>query len=265
MAGKTELESGVVSRPPSGEGDHEAVEGSGPISDAPGKPPPPRFARSPSPDEGGERRRGVTDAASFAKVAKATPAQIADLARFLELLTAWNANMNLVGPASLPDFWNRHAWDSAQLLRLAPNALTWADLGAGAGFPGLVLAILGKGRPQFHVHLVESMTKRCRFLSEVVSELGLPATVHNARAETLTLAVDIVTARACAPLHRLFGYARSYLAMGAQGLFLKGQDVVADMTEAARYWEYEADVVPSLSDPGGRIVRVKRLGRARKV
>ncbi len=172
--------------------------------------------------------------------------------------------MNLVGPASLPDFWNRHAWDSAQLLRLAPDALTWADLGAGAGFPGLVLAILGKGRVGFHVHLVESMTKRCRFLSEVVSELDLPATVHNARAETLTLGVDIVTARACAPLHRLFGYARSYLAMGAQGLFLKGQDVVADMTEAAGYWEYEADVVPSLSDPGGRIVRVKRLGRARR-
>eukprot|EP01035_Chromulina_nebulosa_P000416 gene416-596_t len=104
------------------------------------------------------------------------------------------------------------------------------------------------------------MTKRCRFLTEVVTDLGLPATVHNARAETLTLAVDIVTARACAPLHRLFGYARSYLAMGAQGLFLKGQDVVSDMTEAAGYWEYEADVVPSLSDPGGRIVRVKRLG-----
>lgn len=206
----------------------------------------------------------VTDAHSFAKAAKATPEQMADLTRFLEMLTAGNEVMNLVGPATIPDFWNRHAWDSAQLIRLAPNALTWADLGAGAGFPGLVLAILGKGRPGFHVHLVESMTKRCRFLSEVVSELALPATVHNTRAENLTLQVDIVTARACAPLHRLFGYARSYLAMGAQGLFLKGQDVVADMTEAARYWEYEADVVPSLSDAGGRIVRVKRLGRARK-
>ncbi|WP_293907609.1 16S rRNA (guanine(527)-N(7))-methyltransferase RsmG [Phenylobacterium sp.] len=190
---------------------------------------------------------------------------MADLQRFLALLTDWNGKMNLVGPASLPEFWNRHAWDSAQLLRLAPRALTWADLGAGAGFPGLVLAILRKGDPDFHVHLVESMAKRCRFLSEVVTDLGLPATVYNARAENLDLSVDIVTARACAPLHRLLGYARPYLTAGAQGLFLKGQDVVADMTEAARYWEYEADVVPSLSDPGGRIVRVKRLGRARKV
>ena len=207
----------------------------------------------------------VTDAQSFARTAQASPVQMADMAQFLELLTAWNGNINLVGPASLPDFWNRHAWDSAQLLRLAPEARTWADLGAGAGFPGLVLAILQKDRPGFHMHLVESMAKRCRFLDAVVEALALPATVHNVRAEAMTLGVDIVTARALAPLHRLLGYGRSYLAMGATGLFLKGQDVVSDMTEAAKHWEYEADVVPSLSDPRGRIVRVKRLGRARRV
>src|SRR6201991_28262 len=166
----------------------------------------------------------VTDAESFARASGATPAQIADLDRFRELLAEWNEKMNLVGPATLEVFWNRHAWDSAQLLKIAPpEALVWADLGAGAGLPGLVLAILGKDRPGFHVHLVESMTKRCRFLTDVVTELALPATVHNVRAENLALTVDIVTARACAPLHRLFGYARSYLALGAQGLFLKGQ------------------------------------------
>lgn len=207
----------------------------------------------------------VTDAAGFAAKTRATPAQIDDLTRFLEMLAAGNAVMNLVGPATIPDFWNRHAWDSAQLLRLAPDALTWADLGAGAGFPGLVLAILYKDRPGGHIHLVESMAKRCRFLQTVVDALDLPATVHNERAENLNLSVDIVTARACAPLHRLLGYARPYLQSGAQGLFLKGQDVVSDMSEAARYWEYEADVVPSLSDDRGRIVRVRRLGRARKV
>ena len=205
----------------------------------------------------------VADAESFAKATRATLAQMADMTTFLDLLTEWNGKINLVGPATLPDFWNRHAWDSAQLLRLAPDARTWADLGAGAGFPGLVLAILRKGDAGFHIHLVESMAKRCRFLSEVVTTLDLPATVVHERAENLALSVDIVTARACAPLHRLLGYARPYLAAGAQGLFLKGQEVVADMTQAARHWEYEADVVPSLSDPGGRIVRVKRLGRAR--
>jgi 16S rRNA (guanine527-N7)-methyltransferase len=211
------------------------------------------------------RLMDVTDAESFARATGATAAQIADLERFRALLADWNAKMNLVGPATLEVFWNRHAWDSAQLLRLAPDALTWADLGAGAGLPGLVLAILGKGRPGFHVYLVESMAKRCRFLSEVVAELQLPATVHNERAENLQLAVDIVTARACAPLSRLLGYARPYLKSGALGLFLKGQDVAAELEDAAKSWEFEADTIPSLSDPRGQIVRVRRLGRARKV
>ena len=208
----------------------------------------------------------VNDAESFARATGATPAQIADLDRFRELLADWNARMNLVGPATLEVFWNRHAWDSAQLLKLAPpEAKAWADLGAGAGLPGLVLAIMGKGQDGFHVHLVESMAKRCRFLSVVVAELDLPASVHNARAENLQLAVDIVTARACAPLTRLLGYARPYLKAGALGLFLKGQDVAAELEDAAKSWEFEADTLPSLSDPRGQIVRVRRLGRARKV
>ena len=211
----------------------------------------------------------LMDAEGFARLSGATPAQMADLERFRVMLIERNAVMNLIGPATEADFWNRHAWDSAQLLSLAPNARVWADLGAGAGLPGLVLAILLKGRPEAqpgaHVHLIESMAKRCKFLSEVVEALELPVTVLNDRAENLNLAVDIVTARACAPLHRLLGYARPYLQGGATGLFLKGQDVVAEMKEAARYWEYEADVVPSKSDPRGRIVRLRRLGRARKV
>jgi len=222
-------------------------------------------APPPSPVQSAAQAAPQMTAEGFAAVSGATPAQMADLESFRVMLAQRNEVMNLVGSASLPDFWSRHAWDSAQLLRLAPEARAWADLGAGAGLPGLVLAILGKGVLGFHVDLVESMTKRCKFLSEVVADLQLPASVHNARAENLDLAVEIVTARACAPLHRLLGYARPYLQGGATGLFLKGQDVVAEMKEAARYWEYEADVVPSKSDPRGRIVRVKRLGRARKV
>ena len=205
----------------------------------------------------------LMDSDEFVRLSGATAAQVADLERFRQMLAAGNEVMNLVGPATLPDFWSRHAWDSAQLLPIAPDALTWADLGAGAGFPGVVLAILGKGRPGFHVDLVESMAKRCRFLAEVVRELELPATIHNARAENLTLSVDSVTARACAPLHRLLGYARPYLAKGATGWFLKGQDVASELEEATRYWQFEAEIVPSLSDPRGRIVRVRRLKRAR--
>jgi 16S rRNA (guanine527-N7)-methyltransferase len=206
----------------------------------------------------------VTDAESFAAASGAGPDQLRDLERYRDLLVEWNDKINLVGASTLDAFWSRHAWDSAQLLPLAPEARVWADLGAGAGLPGVVLAILGKGAPGFHVHLVESMAKRCRFLREVVEELALSATVHNARAEELTLAVDIVTARACAPLHRLLGYAKPFLDRGATGLFLKGQDVASELEEATRFWDYEADVLPSRSDVRGRIVRVRRLGRARK-
>ncbi|MCI3134519.1 16S rRNA (guanine(527)-N(7))-methyltransferase RsmG [Phenylobacterium aquaticum] len=205
----------------------------------------------------------VTDAASFAAVTGADAQALADLEQYRSYLVDWNQRMNLVGPATLDIFWSRHAWDSAQILPLAPEALTWADLGTGAGLPGIVLAILGKSRPGFHVHLVESMAKRCRFLTEVVDGLALPATVHNSRAEDLSLAVDIVTARACAPLSRLLGYSRPYLQRGAVALFLKGQDVAAELDDAAKSWDFEAEVLPSLSDVRGQIVRVRRLGRGR--
>ncbi|MDO8800261.1 MAG: 16S rRNA (guanine(527)-N(7))-methyltransferase RsmG [Phenylobacterium sp.] len=188
---------------------------------------------------------------------------IADLQQYRSYLEDWNQKMNLVGPSTLDIFWSRHAWDSAQILPLEPQALTWADLGAGAGLPGIVLAILQKNRPGFHIHLVESMAKRCRFLTEVVTALNLPATIHNSRAEDLSLTVDIVTARACAPMTRLLGYAQPYLKRGATALFLKGQDVAAEMEEASKSWTFEAEVLPSFSDARGRIVRVRKLRRGR--
>ncbi len=203
----------------------------------------------------------VQDAASFQIATGASDAQMADLEQFLALLTAGNEVMNLVGPATIPDFWNRHAWDSAQLLKLEPSATLWADLGAGAGFPGLVLAILLKGRAGARVHLVESMAKRCRFLASVVEPLDLPATIHNKRAEDLSLTVDIVTARACAPMSRLLGFARPYLKRGATGLFLKGQDVVSEISDASTSWKFSHRLIESLSDPRGRIVEVKGLSR----
>ena len=203
------------------------------------------------------------DAASVQVALSATDSQMADLRAYLEILTDWNQRMNLVGPSALAEFWPRHAYDSAQLLTLRPDARAWADLGAGAGFPGIVLAILLKGRDGAKVHLVESMAKRCRFLSEVVTRLGLPAQVHNARAEDLGMTVDIVTARACAPLVRLLGYAEPYLRKGATGLFLKGQDVVSELTEAAKYWKFEAELMASVSHPDGRVLQVKGLSRVK--
>ena len=201
------------------------------------------------------------DAAAFQAATGANDAQMADLEAFRALLAEWNQHMNLVGPSAMDEFWLRHALDSAQLLTIAPKALVWADLGAGAGFPGLVLAILLKGRKSAHVHLVESMAKRCRFLSAVVEALDLPATVHNARAEDLTLKVHVVTARALAPLVKLLGYARPYLRRNVVALFLTGQDVEVELQEATRYWSFQAELTQSLSSDQGRIVQLKRLSR----
>ena len=140
--------------------------------------------------------------------------------------------------------------------------VVWADIGAGAGFPGVVLAILLKGRGGAQVHLIESLAKRCRFLETVVGELDLPAQVHNARAESLRLTgIDVVTARACAPMDKLLGYAQPLLRGKARGLFLKGKDVEAEIAEAAKRWRFEAAMIPSKSDPSGRIVSVARLAR----
>ncbi|MDI6623244.1 MAG: 16S rRNA (guanine(527)-N(7))-methyltransferase RsmG [Brevundimonas sp.] len=199
--------------------------------------------------------------AEFQAQTGATPEQIADLEAFIERLADANAVMNLIGPATLPGVWNRHVWDSAQLLDLAPEARTWADLGAGAGFPGVVLAILMKGRPDAHVWLIDSLGKRCRFLQEMVDALALPATVINGRAEEQALKVDVVTARAVAPMEKLLGYAQPYLQRGAQGVFLKGEKAEAELIEARKVWHFESSLSVSRSDPRGRIVSVRSLRR----
>ena len=197
----------------------------------------------------------------FQALRGATPAQMADLGTLIERLTAANAVMNLVGPDSLPDVWNRHIFDSAQLLDLAPDAATWADLGAGAGFPGLVLAILLKDQADSHVWLIDSLGKRCRFLQEVVEALSLRATVVNGRAEEQRIKADVVTARALAPMDRLLGYAQPYLQRGAQGLFLKGEKAEAELIVARQVWQFDSDLSVSRSDPRGRIVSVRSLRR----
>ena len=197
----------------------------------------------------------------FQTLVNATPAQMADLETLVEQLTQANAVMNLVGPDSLPDVWSRHIFDSAQLLDLAPRAATWADLGAGAGFPGLVIAILLKDRADSHVWLIDSLGKRCRFLQDAVDGLSLRATVVNGRAEEQRIKVDVVTARALAPMERLLGYAQPYLQRGAQGLFLKGEKAEAELIEARKVWQFDSALSVSRSDPRGRIVSVRSLRR----
>lgn len=192
-------------------------------------------------------------------------AALDDLERFGQMVAEKNEVMNLVGPATVPHYWSRHVLDSAQLLNYCPKARVWADLGAGAGFPGVVLSILLKHSdgPTPTVYLVDSLAKRCRFLQEVVDDLALPAVVINDRAEALDLKVDVVTARACAPLTKLLGFAERFIHNGAEAWFLKGENVGDEVKDAGKTWRFAVDTFESLSDPRGRVVHIQRLNRAR--
>jgi 16S rRNA (guanine527-N7)-methyltransferase len=191
------------------------------------------------------------------------------LTRFVALLCERQQRMNLVASSTIPQVWTRHVADSLQLLSLAPEARRWADLGSGAGFPGLVIAcaladVTGADAGA-HVDLVESIGKKAAFLGEAVAATGAPATVHHARIEAVApqLAghVDIVTARALAPLSSLLTVISPFMEKGAKALLHKGQDVDAELTEAAKYWNIDYDAVPSQTDPRGRILVVRRLKR----
>jgi len=175
------------------------------------------------------------------------------------------ATMNLIAPSTIPTIWTRHVADSLQLLSLAQDARSWIDLGSGAGFPGLVIACVLADTPGAKVHLVESKQKKSNFLGECVAALDLPAIVHTRRIEDFTRTnkqtFDVVTARALAPLDKLLGYANPLLKRGGIGLFLKGQDVEAELTAASKSWTIDADLVPSKTDPHARIVRVRRVSK----
>jgi 16S rRNA (guanine527-N7)-methyltransferase len=192
---------------------------------------------------------------------------LARLERYIALLFDWQGRMNLVAPSTLPHVWTRHVADSLQLLALAPGARIWVDLGSGAGFPGIVLACALADTAGAEVHLVESIAKKAAFLAAAVAETGAPATVHHMRIEDFVrrgeVRPDVVTARALAPLPRLLELAAPLVQKGAQGLFPKGQDVEAELTEAAKYWTLQSSFAPSLTSPESRILVVRKAARRR--
>jgi 16S rRNA (guanine527-N7)-methyltransferase len=181
----------------------------------------------------------------------------ARLAAYLTLLEKWQRRINLVGSGSMEDPWRRHILDSAQLVPLLPaGALTVVDLGTGAGFPGVVLAIMGDAR----VHLVESNTRKCAFLSEVLRITETNATIHHQRIEILpSLAADVVTARGCANLLTLLDYAAPLLAASGICLFLKGRSVEAELTESEKKWKMRTQRILSRSDPAGVILKLSDI------
>jgi 16S rRNA (guanine527-N7)-methyltransferase len=228
---------------------------------------------------GGRDREGVRPA-----VSRATAISTADLAgdreralaltpvsrettdrldRFVALLLARQRQINLIAPSTQPVVWTRHIADSLQLLALAPEARVWADFGAGAGFPGLVIACALTETPGAQIHLVEGSTKKAAFLREAIAATGAPAVVHATRVadfvEAAPSGIQAVTARAFAPLADLCTAAYPLLIKGAVGVFPKGQAVEAELTEAAKCWKIQATLAESRTDPQARIVVVRGL------
>ena len=180
---------------------------------------------------------------------------------FAGLLADWNARLNLVSANSLPDIWRRHIWDSAQLADLIPpEASSLVDLGSGAGFPGLVLAIILRERGAFRTVLYEATTKKCSFLNEAAVRSGAPVEIRNGRIEKADREpFDVLTARACAPLEKLLGYAQAFQGPETINLFHKGQSVAVELTEARKSWNMKAVRHPSRSDLSGSILEVREL------
>lgn len=181
------------------------------------------------------------------------------LEAYAELLLQWQQRINLISPSTIPELWSRHILDSAQLVRLKPDARCWVDLGSGGGLPGLVIACFLAESVEGRIHLVESNGKKAAFLRHVATTLCLPAEIHVQRIEAaipLLPQPEIVTARALATLDELIGYSNLLLKRGALGLFPKGRDVDDELTAAQRNWHFSYTLHRSVTDSAARIVEI---------
>jgi 16S rRNA (guanine527-N7)-methyltransferase len=188
------------------------------------------------------------------------------LARFDEyqlLLEKWQDRINLVSRSTLPDIWQRHFLDSAQLYPMIPNgAKTLVDMGSGAGFPGLVLAIFSAAGGGPDIHLVEADSRKAAFLTEANRVLEAKATIHSRRLESITdLQADVVTARALSPLNRLLDQAERFLKPGTNCLFLKGEKAVHELTEARKQWTMTVTETASMTHDLARILNLTEVSR----
>ncbi|PCH75411.1 MAG: 16S rRNA (guanine(527)-N(7))-methyltransferase RsmG [Rhodobacteraceae bacterium] len=185
------------------------------------------------------------------------------LVLFHDLLVKWNARINLVSRSSLNDFWVRHVADSVQVFRLAPSARTWADLGSGGGFPGLIVAILAKSeRPKLKVTLIESDQRKSAFLRTVIRETGVSCNVIAERIEKAEKqGADIVSARALANLTELLTYSDRHLATGGTALFPKGVTWQKELEMARTQWSFDVEVIESQTMPGAAILKIEGVSR----
>ncbi|NQU56751.1 MAG: 16S rRNA (guanine(527)-N(7))-methyltransferase RsmG [Rhodospirillales bacterium] len=197
----------------------------------------------------------------FQELTGVTPETLGRLQIYADLLEKWQRKINLVGPATIPDLWQRHMMDSAQLHPLLPRPdCSVMDFGSGAGFPGLVLAIMGG--PQ--VTLVESDGRKCAFLAEVMRATGVgsAARLENCRIEDLQQApADVVTSRALASLDKLLGFAEPFLGESSICLFLKGKMADQELTDAGKNWMMQVSKIQSLTDTSGAILKLENIAR----
>ena len=204
-----------------------------------------------------ESGRGPLAPQEFAALADVSRETLERLSAYLVLLRTWHPRINLVSRTTLDDPWRRHFLDSAQLMPLVGNAADRIyDIGSGAGFPGLVLAIMGAS----DIHLIESDQRKATFLREVARITSTKITLHAERAEKIrSHDARLVISRACAALPRLLELSEPLLATAGVCLFLKGRDVEAELTAANKAWKMRTSKIPSKSDPTGVILRLEDL------
>jgi 16S rRNA (guanine527-N7)-methyltransferase len=205
----------------------------------------------------------IKNAAEFARAFPVSHETVEKLELYESLLIKWQRAVNLTGPAAIPQLWQRHFADSAQLLALAPHAKTWVDLGSGGGFPALVIAIMLANQKECSVHLIESNARKCGFLSEVARQTGAPARVHNMRiadaaASGAIPAADVVSARALAPLDALVELALPFFGNASIALFLKGREAGVEIADARKRWVFDLKIHPSISDAQGQILEIRK-------
>lgn len=209
------------------------------------------------------KQPGLLTAAALLEIPGVSRETIARLEIYADLLQRWQQRINLVGPDTLRDPWRRHFLDSAQLTQyVEPNDRTLTDLGSGAGFPGLVLAIV----TGCNTHLIEANARKAAFLREAARETGATASVHSVRIEAIDpWPTDIITARALAPVEALLSHAALFPLRGDGEtplcLFLKGEKLASELTEAEKLWNMRAQIDDSLSDPSGRVLRISSFSR----
>jgi len=182
---------------------------------------------------------------------------------YANLLRKWNPKINLVSPGSLDDLWMRHIVDSVQIFEQADRFATWSDIGSGGGFPGLVCAILDHEKNTGgKFTLVESDTRKCVFLKEVVRNTGIQCAVINDRIESVTpLETDVLSARALTGLKGLLSYADIHLSKQGVALFPKGKNWEEEVREAREQWQFDMNVIKSITDSQAVILRVEGIQR----